>query len=715
MRMGVQELIDKVKSYNPSADEQLICRAYEFAQKAHAGQMRESGEPFFEHPREVAMILAELEMDTVTVCAGLLHDVVEDTEVTAGQVAREFGDEIALLVEGVTKLTNMPFQTRQEHQVQNLRKMFLAMAEDLRVVLIKLADRLHNMRTLRHLSPERQKRLAEETLEIYTPLAHRLGIWSLKWEMEDLALRYLDPEAYYQLRHLVAKQRQVRETEIAQVIAQLQEKLAEVNIKAHITGRPKHFYSIYQKMHNQGKKFEEIYDLLAVRVIVDTVKDCYGVLGIVHTLWKPVPGRFKDYIAMPKSNMYQSLHTTVIGPKGDPFEVQIRTWEMHRIAEKGIAAHWLYKEGYPKRSQEFEEKVAWLRQVMEWLREMKEPEEFMATLKIDLFEDEVFVFTPKGDVKNLAAGSTPVDFAFSVHSDIGLRCVGAKVNGRIVPLDYELKNGDIVEILTAKNASPSQDWLGFVKTSKARSKIRAFLREQHQEESVAKGRAMLEREARKAGVELSEVLQPEALVTAAHRYGYAESDDLLAAIGFGKILPRQVLHKIIGEEEPTDRKGGLQVTQPAQKRRGDRGVSVKGVDNLLVRMSKCCSPVPGDEIVGYITRGRGVSIHRKDCPNLQSLPPERAIEVEWSVDDSQDYPVDIEIEAIDRTNLLANIVSTVNDAKAGIGAVNARTTKDRLANISLTVNISDLNKLHDLIRKLRHVDGVLSVQRARPT
>ncbi len=712
--MSLQALVDKVKSYNPGADVELIRRAYETAEQAHSGQMRDSGEPFFEHPREVSVILAGLEMDTVTICAGLLHDVVEDTDFTSDQIAEEFGSEIALLVEGVTKLTNMPFQTRQESQAQNLRKMFLAMAEDLRVVMIKLADRLHNMRTLRHLSPERQRRMAEETIEIYTPLAHRLGIWTVKWEMEDLALRYLEPEAYYQLGNLVAKQRAVRESEIAQVIDELSGRLAEVGITAQITGRPKHFYSIYQKMHRQGKKFEEIYDLLAVRVLVESVKDCYGVLGMVHTMWKPVPGRFKDYIAMPKSNMYQSLHTTVIGPKGDPFEVQIRTWDMHRIAEKGIAAHWLYKEGYPKRSKEFDEKVAWLRQVMEWLREMREPEEFLATLKIDLFEDEVFVFTPKGDVKNLAAGSTPIDFAFSVHSDIGLRCVGAKVNGRIVPLDYELKNGDIVEILTAKTPSPSRDWLGFVKTSKARSKIRAFIRDQHQEESVAKGRTLLEREARKAQVEMASVFQPEALQTAARRYGYAEADDLLAAIGFGKILPRQVLQKLIGEDEPADRKS-LTVGTVASKGRQSQGVRVKGIDNLLVRMSKCCSPVPGDEIVGYITRGRGVSIHRADCPNVQSLPAERAIAVEWVANETQNYPVDIEIEAIDRSNLLANLVSTVNDSKASIGAVNARTSRDRLVNISLTVNISDLNRLHDLIRKLRQVDGVLSVQRARLT
>lgn len=713
--MSLQELLDRIKSYNPEAELALVEKAYYFAKQAHNGQMRDSGEIFFEHPYEVAMILAELELDVDSICAGLLHDVVEDTDVTSEDIAREFGPEIARLVDGVTKLTNMPFQSREEHQAHNLRKMFLAMAEDLRVVLIKLADRLHNMRTLRHLPPDRQKRMAQETLEIYTPLTHRLGMYRLKWEMEDLCLRYLDPEAYYELSNLVAKQRQVRESEIEQLMTELQDKLDEMNIRAQITGRAKHFYSIYQKMQKQNKRFEEIYDLLAVRVIVDSVKDCYGVLGIVHSLWKPIPGRFKDYIAMPKSNMYQSLHTTIIGPKGDPFEIQIRTWEMHRVAEYGIAAHWLYKEGYRKNAQEFESKMSWLRQVIEWLRDLKEPEEIMAMLKIDLFEDEVFVFTPKGDVKSLAAGSTPVDFAFSVHTDIGMTCAGAKVNGRIVPLDYELKNGDIVEILTSKNASPSRDWLGFVKTSKARSKIRAYLKEREQEENVEKGRSLLEREARKAGLDVSEILKDEVLDATASKYGLADRGDLLAAIGFGRILPRQALAKITGKEELAEKKQSPVTPTPQKRRRSTQGVRVTGMENLAVRMSRCCSPVPGDEIVGYITKGRGVSVHRKDCPNLQTLPAERAIDVEWCMDETQSYPVEIEIEAIDRVNLLANIVNTVAEAKAGIGAVNARTTSDRMAYVNLTVEISDLNRLHDLIRKIRHVKGVLSVQRARPT
>jgi guanosine-3',5'-bis(diphosphate) 3'-pyrophosphohydrolase len=593
--MHIEELKNRIIEYNPRADLELVERAYALAEEAHQGQYRDSGDVFFRHPFEVAMILAEFEYDVVTIAAGLLHDVLEDTVVTREQMEEEFGEEIVLLVDGVTKLSRIPFQTREEHQAQSLRKMFLAMAEDLRVVVIKLADRLHNMRTLRHLPQDRQVRMARETLEIYAPLAHRLGMWGIKWEMEDLAFRCLDPQSYYDLVNKMAKQRQEREGELQLVMQTLQEKMAEVDITAEVFGRSKHFYSIYQKMKRQEKSFDEIYDLLAVRVIVETVKDCYGVLGIVHTLWKPVPGRFKDYIAMPKSNMYQSLHTTVIGPKGDPFEIQIRTWEMHRIAEKGIAAHWLYKEGQRRSTIEFDERIAWLRQVMDWLKEMKDPEEFMATLKIDLFEDEVFVFTPKGDVKNLPAGSTPVDFAFSVHTDVGLHCSGAKVNGHIVPLDYQLNNGEFVQILTSKTLSPSQDWLGFVKTSKARSKLRAWIKEQQREESVERGHDLLVKECRKLGFDTGEILKTEELTGLAKRYGLASREDLLAAIGYGKILARQVLNKLTDQEDVTRPSQQVKPPTSAQPRsRVPLGISVKGLDNLLVRISKCCNPVPGD-------------------------------------------------------------------------------------------------------------------------
>ena len=716
--MNVEELLERVLQYNPNADLQLIEGAYAFAEEAHRGQYRDSGDVFFRHPFEVATILAEFEYDAVTIAAGLLHDVLEDTEVTRDELTHEFGEEIVLLVDGVTKLSRIPFQTREEHQAQSLRKMFLAMAEDLRVVVIKLADRLHNMRTLRHLPEDRQIRLARETLEIYAPLAHRLGMWGVKWEMEDLAFRFLEPRAYYDVVNKMAKQRQEREGELETVKNTIRETLVEIGITAEVAGRSKHFYSIYQKMQRQVKSFDEIYDLLAVRVVVDTVKDCYGVLGIVHTLWKPVPGRFKDYIAMPKSNMYQSLHTTVIGPEGDPFEIQIRTWEMHRIAEKGIAAHWLYKEGQRRGAVEFEEKMAWLRQVMDWLREMKDPEEFMTTLRIDLFEDEVFVFTPKGDVKNLPAGSTPVDFAFSVHTDVGLHCTGAKVNGRIVPLDYQLNNGEFVQILTSKTPSPSRDWLNFVKTSRARSKIRAWVKEQQREGSVDKGHDLLVKECRKLGVDPGEALKADVLTELAKRYGLGSREDLLASIGHGKILPRQVVSKLAGSEEPPQVSQQTKVAPPAPRQsKVPLGISVKGMDNLLMRISKCCNPVPGDEIVGYVTRGRGVSIHRTDCPNVAALAqePERRIDVQWNAEEDSSYPVELTIEAIDRVNLLTSIMNTVSETKTHIEAVNARAIDHKVALINLVVNIRDVGHMHDIMRRLKRVDGVVEVRRARPT
>lgn len=716
--MAIAELIERVKQYNPDADVECIERAYYVAEKAHRGQFRDSGEAYFQHPLEVAKILAELELDPITIAGGLLHDVLEDTDMTSEELEELFGPTIVLLVDGVTKLSRIPFRSKEEQQAQSLRKMFLAMAQDVRVVLVKLADRLHNMRTLRHLPVDRQKKVARETLEIYTPLAHRLGMWSIKWEMEDLAFRYLEPEAYYNLVNRIAKRRQEREGELAQVMHTLKERLAELGINAELQGRPKHFYSIYQKMVRQGKELDEIYDLMAVRIIVDTVKDCYGALGLVHTLWKPVPGRFKDYVAMPKSNMYQSLHTTVIGPQGEPFEIQIRTWEMHRVAERGIAAHWLYKEGSHTNTG-FEEKVAWLRQVMDWLREMRDPHEFMETLKIDLFEDEVFVFTPKGDVKSLPAGSTPVDFAFSVHTDVGLRCAGAKVNGRIVPLDYKLSNGEIVEILTTKTPNPSSDWLRFIKTSKARSKIRAWLKEEYREESVARGREILERELKKLGVDLKEVMKPERQLEVVRRYGFVSVDDLLAAVGYGKVTAPQVLSRLLGREEYERRRKQLKINRGNRKRtsKDGRGVRVKGIDDLLVRFSKCCSPVPGDDIIGYITRGRGLSVHRSDCPNMLALngQAERCIEVEWDVEDTGSYPVEIAIEARDRMNLLSQIMNTISSTDTNITAVNARTDRHSIAHVRLVVDIQNVEQMYAIIARLRGVEGVFKVHRATPT
>lgn len=716
--MDLKSLLERITSYYPDADLEIIIKAYDFAKAAHEGQLRDSGEPFFNHPFEVALILADLELDLDTVAAGLLHDVIEDTDVTPEELEQEFGSHIFALVDGVTKLEKLPFKNRLEREAENLRKMIFAMAKDIRVILIKLADRLHNMRTLRYLDQERQIKIARETLDIYAPLANRLGIWTIKWEIEDIAFRYLWPERYYELVNQLSKKRQERENDLQLLMQILQDKLAELGITAEIQGRPKHLYSIYQKMERQDKSLNEIYDLLAVRVIVDSVRDCYAVLGAIHTLWKPIPGRFKDYIAMPKSNMYQSLHTTIIGPHGELYEIQIRTWEMHRIAEKGVAAHWMYKEGMgSKKDETVNTKVQWLREAVEWLQDMKDPQEFMESLKIDLFEDEVFVFTPKGDVKALPTGSTPVDFAFDVHTDIGLRCIGAKVNGKIQPLDYQLKNGEFVEILTSKTANPSQDWLSFVKTSKARNKIRSWLKEEQRDVSVMRGREQLEKELKKHNLEIKEYLAAEKLTDTAKRYGYSNPDDLFASIGFGRINANQVVQKLAGKELE-ERRRDRQLNRSRQPRhREAKGVAVKGVDNLLVRFSKCCTPVPGDEIVGYVTRGRGVSIHRTDCPNVQSLSQDsgRQIEVAWNTSEKESFPVDLELKAVDRMNMLSAIMNTIAEGQTNIEAVNTRKLKDDIALILLTVDIYNLEHMQALINRLRQVDGVVSVRRATPT
>ena len=711
--MSLQVLINRITAYYPAANVELISKAYHFSERAHEGQLRESGEPYFQHPYEVALILAELELDVETIVSGLLHDVLEDTEVSREELEAEFGPSVLMLVEGVTKLEKLPFRNRLERQAENLRKMIFAMAEDIRVILIKLADRLHNMRTLRHVSPEKQQKIAQETLDIFAPLAHRLGIWRIKFEMEDLAFRHLYPEEYYNLVNAIAKKRQEREGDLQEVMDIILERLAEVDA-CDIQGRPKHLYSIYQKMMRQNKSLDEIYDLMAVRIIVDSVRECYAVLGVIHALWKPIPGRFKDYVAMPKSNMYQSLHTTVIGPRGEPYEIQIRTWEMHRIAEKGVAAHWLYKEGQTTKISD-EAKVEWLREAVEWLQEMKDPHEFMDTLKIDLFEDEVFVFTPKGDVKSLPNGATPVDFAFDVHTDVGLRCVGAKVNGRIVPLDYVLKNGEFVEILTSKNANPTRDWLNFVKTSKARSKIRSWLKEEQREESLLRGRELLDREIKKANLDPKDVLEEGNMEKVAKKYGVSSGEELLASIGYGRITALQVLQKLSGQDLVERKKRSDSPRR--RKKKEARGIEVRGVDNLLVRFSKCCNPVPGDDVVGYITRGRGISVHRTDCPNIAALSvdSDRQIEVSWNTQESDSFSVEIEIEAIDRPNLLTNIMNNVSESKTNIEAVTARTVNQESAIIQLVVDIHDVNHLNNVMGKLRQIDGVVSVRRANPT
>ncbi len=717
----LEKLLQKIEQYNPQADMQLIIKAYHFAEAAHEGQVRNSGEKYFIHPYNVALILADLNMDTATIVAGLLHDVIEDTNITYEKIAEEFGTEIADLVDGVTKLKMLQYKTKQENQAENLRKMVLAMAKDIRVIIVKLADRLHNMRTLEYMTDNKKKEKAIETLEIYAPIAHRLGMSKIKWELEDLSLRYLDPERYYELVEKVQKRRLEREQFIQDIIKELYTKLSEMGIHCEISGRPKNFYSIYKKMVYQGKLFEQIYDLTAVRIIVDNIKDCYGALGIVHTLWKPLPGRFKDYIAMPKPNMYQSLHTTVIGPKGEIFEVQIRTWEMHRTAEYGIAAHWKYKEGSTK-ANNFDEKLTWLRQLLEWQNDLKDPKDFMETLKIDFFTDEVFVFTPKGDVINLPDGSTPIDFAYRVHTAVGNACVGSKVDGRIVPLNYKLKNGNIVEVITNPNSNgPSRDWLKIVKSTQAKTKIKQFFKLKERDLNIAKGKELLEKEIKRLGYKLTDILKDEWLKNISNKLSINTIDDLYAALGYGSITLNQVtlklrdyyneFYKITDEKAFVESK--IQASQPKKTYKSTQGISVKGVDNVKVRFSRCCNPVPGDEIIGFITRGRGVSIHRKDCPNIiaNEEDMERLIEVEWDFQKKASYHAEIQVKAADRPGLLAEIALRINDADVGLVSLNARTNKEKIVIINMTLEIHDIEQLKDLMRKMRKIKNVMDVFR----
>lgn len=723
--MPIKKLLEKVKSYYPEANLALIADAYQFAAEAHQGQWRNSGEPYIQHPLRVAYLLAELELDAVSIAAGLLHDVVEDTPVTLEEIEKRFGPEVSLLVDGVTKLSRIEYRSKEEQQAENLRKMFLAMAKDIRVILIKLADRLHNMQTLKHHSPVKQREVAQETIEIYAPLAHRLGIFRFKWELEDLALRYLEPDRYYELVEKIAARRQEREEYINQVAERLKKQLTAVGIKADIAGRPKNFYSIYQKMVKQGKDLSEIFDLIAIRVIVDSVKDCYGALGIVHTLWKPIPGRFKDYIAMPKPNMYQSLHTTVIGPRGEPFEIQIRTWEMHRTAEYGIAAHWLYKEG-GRLDKDFDAKIAWLRQLLEWQLELRDAHEFMESLKIDLFSDTVFVFTPKGDVIELPAGAVPIDFAYRVHSEIGHRCVGAKVNGRIVPLDYRLNNGDIVEIITSKQASgPSRDWLNIVKTSQAKARIRQWFKREQREENIVRGREAVEREIKKQGTELWEWFsRKDILPEVAKRFNFLSVEELYAAVGVGTLTPLQVVGRIKDEFQKERRLQAaaaetLPEVQPRrEKRGGSKGVRVHGMNNMMVRFAHCCNPLPGDEIAGYITRGRGVSVHRADCPNLliyKQQEAHRILPVSWEQSEQPSYQVEIEVTAMDRPRLASDIMNIIADTRTIINSVHARARKNKTAAINLKLEIASVEHLNAIMQKVKRVSDVLDVRRVLPS
>ena len=708
----LETLIEEIPKYQPGADLDVLARAYQFSAASHQGQQRASGEPYLSHPLEVANLLVDFKMDVTTVTAGLLHDVLEDTAATKADLEREFGGEIAKLVDGVTKIGKLAFSSREERQAENFRKMLVAMARDLRVLMIKLADRLHNMRTLDYLPSDKAKKIAQETLDIYAPLAHRLGMAKVKAELEDLGLRTLNPADYVDLQKRVAKRRLEREADINQVIAILQRKLSEVGIDSQIRGRPKHFYSIWKKMHDQGREFDEIYDLTAVRVITASVRDCYGALGVIHSLWKPVPGRFKDFIAMPKVNMYQSLHTTVIGPKGDPVEIQIRTREMHRIAEEGIAAHWLYKERKAGKDK-LDESLVWLRQLIETQQDTTDPREFMDTVRVDLFPDEVYVFTPKGDVKALPEGATPLDFAYAVHTKVGEHCVGAKVNAKLVPLRFTLRQGDIVEIVTSPNQHPSRDWLKIVKSTRARAKINQWLKVEERARSIELGREMFEREARKYRLNPTALLGGEEIKKAAADFGFAGPDDLMAAVGYGKSSVHQVLNKLAPNALlETPEKPKPSATRPAPV----DGVRIRGVDDLLVRFARCCNPLPGDPIVGFITRGRGLTVHARDCLTVAKsvLDRERLIDVEWDVEEPGKRPVRIAVYiGKDRPGLLSEITGAISARNGNITKAEVTVTDDRRGINNFVVEVADLRQLQDIIAAIRDVRDVINVERVR--
>ena len=713
----LQTLIEEIPKYQPGADLAVLERAYRFSERSHRGQQRASGEPYLSHPLEVASLLVAFKMDVTTVTADLLHDVLEDTGATKAELEREFGKEIAELVDGVTKLGKLAFSSREERQAENFRKMLVAMARDLRVLMIKMADRLHNMRTLDYLAQDRGRKIAQETLDIYAPLAHRLGMAKVKAELEDLALRTLSPDAYVDLQKRVAKRRLEREADINHVITIIERKLREVGIESQIRGRPKHFYSIFKKMHDQGREFDEIYDLTAVRAITNSVRDCYGALGVIHSLWKPVPGRFKDFIAMPKVNMYQSLHTTVIGPKGDPVEIQIRTWEMHRIAEEGIAAHWLYKEKKTGKDK-LDESLAWLRQLIETQQDTKDPREFLDSVRVDLFPDEVYVFTPKGDVKALPDGATPIDFAFAVHTKVGEHCVGAKVNGKLVPLRTTLRQGDIVEIVTSSNQHPSRDWLKFVKSTRARAKINQWLKIEERARSIELGRELFEREAKKYRLNPAALLTGEEMARAAADLGYPTADDVLAAVGYGKASVHQLLNKLApgATLDTVERPRTAAGTRP----KTDQGVRIRGVDDLLVRFAKCCNPLPGDQIVGFITRGRGLTVHARDCLTVAKsvLDRERLINVEWDVEapalEPAKRPVRIAVYiGNDRPGLLSEITGAIGSKNGNITKAEVTVTDDRRGINNFVVEVADLSQLQDIMTAIREVPDVINVERVR--
>ena len=708
----LETLIEEIPKYQPGANLDLVNRAYRFSELSHRGQQRASGEPYLSHPLEVAGLLVNFKMDVTTVTAGLLHDVLEDTDATKDDLEREFGREIAELVDGVTKIGKLAFSSREERQAENFRKMVVAMAHDLRVLMIKLADRLHNMRTLDYLPPGKGRKIAQETLDIYAPLAHRLGMAKVKAELEDLALRVMQPEDYQDLMRRVAKRRLEREAEINQLIAILQEKLGEVDIESKIAGRPKHFYSIWKKMHEGGREFDEIYDLTAVRVLTKTVRDCYGALGVIHSLWKPVPGRFKDFIAMPKVNMYQSLHTTVIGPKGDPVEIQIRTWDMHRVAEEGIAAHWLYKEKKSERDR-FDEAFVWLRQLMESQSDLKDSQEFLDSVRLDLFPDEVYVFTPKGDVKALPEGSTPLDFAYAVHTDVGHHCVGAKVNGKLVPLRYTLRQGDIVEIVASPTQHPSRDWLKIVKSSRSKAKINQWLKVEERARSLELGCELFDREAKKYRLVPATLLGSEEMKKLLVELGFSSADDLLASVGYGKSSVHQVVGKlapaVVHDEPVPDRTA-------KSPRKAEGAVRIRGVDDVLVRFGKCCSPVPGDGIVGFITRGRGLTVHARDCLTVVKnvLDKERLVAVEWDGGEPAKRPVKIAVYiGRDRPGLLAEITTAISSRHGNITKAEITVTDDRKGINHFVIEVEDLQQLQGIMQSIREVKDIVNVERLR--
>ena len=725
---SIEDIISLVKQKKRWADTKLIVKAYNYAKEKHGTQCRKSGEPYIIHPVQVAYILADIGLDEATICAALLHDVVEDTEVTHEDLVRDFGEEIATMVAGVTKLGELRYQaSTEERQVENYRKMFLAMGKDIRVIIIKLADRLHNLRTLKYLRRDRQIANAKETMELYAPLANRLGIYSLKWELEDLAFKYLYPEEYRELVEGIDKKREERLQFIEKIMDDIRGQLKKQKIEAEVTGRAKHLYSIYRKMKRDNKTLDQIYDLFALRILVNSVKDCYAALGVVHEMYSPMPGRFKDYIAVPKPNMYQSIHTTLLGEKGTPFEVQIRTWEMHRIAEYGIAAHWAYKEAnYGKKGKQVvtvtKDKLAWLRETLEWQQDMKDPQEFLNTLKTELFEDEVYVFTPKGKILVLPRDATPIDFAYSIHEEIGNHMVGCKINSKMMPIITKLQSGDIVEIMTSDpQKGPSRDWLKFIKTTKAKSKIQSWFKKEQRSENIEKGKDLIEKEIKRIGISHDELFKQDYINAALDRYKFKNLEDMYASVGFGAISQVKIISRMLEEYRKSHKEENIEqkIEELTSKRKtvkpSSTGVVVKGIDNCLVKLSKCCNPVPGDNIIGYITKGRGVSVHRTDCVNVKDLLKEedRIIDVYWYTEKAASYNVDITVYANDRSGLLADVIQVLSNLKTKLMGLNSKATKEHIATIEITIEVENIEELNKVLKELRKVDSVYEVTRKK--